>query len=509
MNIEFIEEPLLQFGYEQSLDYPRDGLFLFGPVQGEKQVEMIRYGVIGTHEGVEHFKKWSKTIQGFIVPPIGTQDVSAYNIPFPGFEQAFRAKWPHDPHCTLNTISKEKLSRVLRLANRHEAVKSAVDLYVNELVAEHDRNESPPEFWFVVIPEEVYRLGRPQSSVPVRERLLGDVIITEKQAKLLEIQSTLFEDEEEQAVVYKFSKDFRRQLKARLLKHKIVTQLVRETTLNPRAFVSDNGYPLRRVEDPATIAWKLATAAYYKAGGRPWQLANVRPGVCYVGLVYKQMEDSIKPGWACCAAQMFLSNGDGVVFRGALGPWYSPDNKQYHLNEESAKSLLTTVVTEYRRLHNGQEPIELFIHAKSRFTEDEWSGFKEACPHNTNLVGVQIKSAGESIKLFRSGNYPVIRGTTLKIKENSAYLWTTGYVPRLNSYLGPETPNPILVIVWEGECPIFTVLQDILGLTKINFNSCLFNERLPVTIRFADAIGDVLVSAPVEGNPILPFKFYI
>ena len=30
-----------------------------------------------------------------------------------------------------------------------------------------------------------------------------------------------------------------------------------------------------------------------------------------------------------------------------------------------------------------------------------------------------------------------------------------------------------------------------------------------VTIRFADAIGDVLVAAPVDGSKRLPFKFYI
>ena len=509
MNIEFIEEPLLQFGYEQSLDYPRDGLFLFGPVHDGPRVDVVRYGVIGTTDGVEHFRKWSKRVQSFIEPPVGSHGVSAYNVPFPGFEQAFRAKWPREPHCTLAAISRDKLLRVLRIANRHEAVKSAVDLYFDELVAEHDRNESPPDFWFVVIPEEVYRYGRSKSSVPVGERVAGKVLITEKRAINLETQRSLFRDEEEQAIVFKYSKDFRRQLKARLLQHKIVTQLVRETTLNPEAFVSEKGYPLRRIEDPATIAWKLSTAAYYKAGGRPWQLANIRPGVCYVGLVYKRLEDSPNPGWACCAAQMFLSNGDGVVFRGALGPWYSPDTKQYHLSKGAAHNLLTTVVTEYRRVHAGREPAELFIHARARFVEDEWSGFDAACPAETNLVGIQIRSAGESIKLFRSGKYPAIRGTALRIRDNSAYLWTTGYVPRLDSYLGPETPNPILVTVWKGECPIEVVLQDILGLTKINFNSCLFNERLPVTIRFADAVGDVLVSAPIEGNPILPFKFYI
>ncbi|MEJ6002934.1 hypothetical protein [Paucibacter soli] len=35
------------------------------------------------------------------------------------------------------------------------------------------------------------------------------------------------------------------------------------------------------------------------------------------------------------------------------------------------------------------------------------------------------------------------------------------------------------------------------------------NDRSPVTIRFADAIGDVLVAAPQSKEPMLPFKFYI
>jgi hypothetical protein len=60
-----------------------------------------------------------------------------------------------------------------------------------------------------------------------------------------------------------------------------------------------------------------------------------------------------------------------------------------------------------------------------------------------------------------------------------------------------------------GECDLRGVLSDVLGLTKINFNSCLFNDRMPVTIRFANEVGDVLISAPMDGEPRLPFKFYI
>ena len=53
------------------------------------------------------------------------------------------------------------------------------------------------------------------------------------------------------------------------------------------------------------------------------------------------------------------------------------------------------------------------------------------------------------------------------------------------------------------------VLRDILGLTKINYNSCNFNDGLPVTVRFADKVGDVLVMGSAKGNERAPFKFYI
>jgi hypothetical protein len=37
------------------------------------------------------------------------------------------------------------------------------------------------------------------------------------------------------------------------------------------------------VQEPARIAWNLSTTLYFKgARVQPWQLANVRPRICYV-----------------------------------------------------------------------------------------------------------------------------------------------------------------------------------------------------------------------------------
>lgn len=241
----------------------------------------------------------------------------------------------------------------------------------------------------------------------------------------------------------------------------------------------------------------------------PWQLAGVREGVCYVGLAYKRREATTDDGFACCAAQMFLSSGEGVVFRGALGPWYNSDTKQFHIDAPAAKRLIEMVVQEYRDQHDNNPPKELFLHAKSNFSDEEWSGFASGAPPETNIVGVQISDAQDALKLFRPGKYPVLRGTALLLSESDAYLWTSGYAPRLDTYLGPETPNPLLVRRQRGNCELRTILEDVMSLTKINFNSCLHNDRLPVTIRFADAVGEVILAAPQTSEPKLAFKYYI
>jgi hypothetical protein len=85
------------------------------------------------------------------------------------------------------------------------------------------------------------------------------------------------------------------------------------------------------------------------------------------------------------------------------------------------------------------------------------------------------------VKLFRYGKNAVLRGTAIITGERSAYLWTVGFVPRLNTYPGREVPNPVTVEIVRGTGDIETVLRDLMSLTKLNFNSAGFADGLPVT----------------------------
>lgn len=47
------------------------------------------------------------------------------------------------------------------------------------------------------------------------------------------------------------------------------------------------------------------------------------------------------------------------------------------------------------------------------------------------------------------------------------------------------------------------------GLTKINYNSATFNDGLPVTVRFAKMVGEVLTMGSAKGADCQPFKYYV
>jgi hypothetical protein len=72
-----------------------------------------------------------------------------------------------------------------------------------------------------------------------------------------------------------------------------------------------------------------------------------------------------------------------------------------------------------------------------------------------------------------------------------------------------EVPNPLSIEVCQGSASIETVLADILVLTKLNYNTCRYGDGKPITLKFADAVGEVLTAGTITGTVPLPFMYYI
>jgi hypothetical protein len=500
-----ISEPTLRFGHQQGMEDPRDGLTLFSPFD-EGNVYGIRAGVIGTMEGIRRYRDWVARLQ-FPIIDLDDAGKPQMNRPFfPGFEEAFKIPWRPKPIKEI-VIPDGELEKHLYLDDSYKRVFETVEVYSERILKAKREDDAAVDIWFVIIPEDVYKLCRPKSVVASSQRVEAEGRMKPHSAQKLRNNPTFFEDMNQDAIPYQYEVHFHNQIKARLLKERVLTQIIRETTIAPDEFKNRFGGRLRNVDDPSSIAWNLSTAVFYKAGGRPWKLNEIREGVCYIGLVFKRDERNPDPSEACCAAQMFLDSGDGVVFRGAVGPWRTSSRGDYHLSFDAAKQLVGMAIDAYKD-HFNEPPRELFLHGRVKFESDEWSGFKSAIDERTKLVGVRIRKEG-GLKLYTKGRHAVLRGLARVRDEWGAYLWTKGYTPRLQTYPGRGVPNPLRVEICRGKADIQLVLRDIMALTKLNYNTCVFADGEPVTLKFADAVGEILTAGPVENIPPLPFRHYI
>src|SRR5882762_3214341 len=426
-----IPEPRLLFRHKQAMEDPRDGLTLFGPLDESKPYG-IKAGVIGTEAGVKSFEHWVEWVQR----PVFNTTPLLGRPPFPGFETVFRSRWNTKPLLTL-TVTNAEIDEHLYLDEPHLRVYGTVSVFSKRILQAIREETEKPELWFVVVPDRVWKYCRPNSVVEpeVRQQAIR-AFKKANQAKTFYETRSLFSEMDREAEPYVYEEQFHNQLKARLLDDMVLTQIVKESTLSNIRKPTDSDFDARAAARQSEIAWNLCTAIFYKVGGRPWKVADIRDGVCYVGLVFKKDETTGTSKNACCAAQMFLDSGDGVVFKGALGPWYNDETGDFHLSYAAAKALV-------------------FIHGKVRFE-----------PNATSMVGVRIREE-RNLKLYRKGQNPVLRGLANIRSGRSAHLWTRGWTPRIQTYPGREVPNPLIIDINKGEADINLVFKDILALTQL------------------------------------------
>lgn len=496
-----IQEPKLTFGFNQKIEDPRDGLTLFGAYTNKSHKGEIRVGIIGVKTQREFVKQYLKRLH----QPIHSEIKDIARPYFPGLQSVFGIEINIDNIQEID-IPKSEIEKYLKYEDGHQRVFNLTDLFANKLKKYLNEEHIPVSVWFVAISDEIYQFGKKKSSIPKS----NENIIIGLSKKERDLQSNfLFDEMNELKEAYNYEINFHNQLKAKLLNLKVVTQIIRESTIHYQTLWSnEKKIQSQRIFDTAK-AWNISTTLYYKSGGLPWKLGEVRKNVCYLGLVYKQIDSSIDTKNACCAAQMFLDSGDGMVFRGTIGPWYNPQTKEFHISKKDAFELLSMSIESFKdKSETNEYPNEIFIHSKTNFDDEEWEGFNEATNGKCKIVGIRIKE-DNTFKLYREFSYCVPRGTALLVTDTFAYLWTKGYIPRLKTQLGLETPNPISVEIIRGISNIESVCKDVLALTKLNYNACIFADGSPVTLRFADSIGEILTAGKDIKSEVLPFKHYV
>ncbi len=458
-----LDEPLLRFhGGEH--DDPKTGIALYGPVglaNGTHPGE-VHVGLIGTDAGVAAART---LLESYAQGVEGTEDVT----PFPGCDAStgYRATLTFSDKTT-QRLTINELREVTDTKKSRERFESAVALVDDKLRVLTGR-DVPLNYVMLVVPDELYRRAR---ATDYRDG--GPV-----------------------------HRDLRRAFKSYAMTRGTPTQLIRESTI----IRPDSA---RSLDHPATVAWNLFTGLYFKSGGTPWAPTGLTPGSCFIGVSFYRPLGDVSHMRAS-VAQAFDENGNGWVLRGGEFPWNEArDGRQPHLPPDLATQLVESSIERYREELNAS-PSRVVIHKESRFSDEERVAFADAVRTSLgkgasfDLVGLRQTS---DVRLVREGKYPPLRGTLAEVGGRS-FLYSTGFLPHVGQYPHGHVPSPIEIVDHYGDADARRIFEEVLALTKLNWNSAGYAETLPITLRFSRLVGDVLREVPADRVPSPRYAFYM
>jgi hypothetical protein len=480
-------EPELEFGDKHHHPDPRLGLLQAGPFQ-TNLVDAIKVAVVGSALTVEKSAEFLNAIEdGFEGK---TEKHPNLHPDFPGLrnQNPYRCRFEMVAGKD-GVLTKSQIEKVSKEPSDARAVQMAVDavmVQMRKLEAHRER----PDVVMVSLPvnliERVWR----------NERTSDDIIDNES-AEAGDGKET--------------SPNFRGLLKARAMDLGFPIQIVWEDAINPDAEIprkikesSD-----RQVQDSADLAWNLMTTLYYKGSGKvPWRRMPEEGEftACYIGIsFFKDAEtDEI---WTS-AAQMFDERGRGFILRGGAAQSEARGRHPY-LTVGEAHKLTESALAAYKSVHRTM-PARVIVMKTSRFREDEAEGVGKALDE----AGVELRDLiwvheSYSVKVLRDGDFPVLRGTFVELDGNGL-LYTNGSIPYYGTYPGLYVPNPLLLCPHpQSESTIEQIAKEVFSLTKINWNSTQMNQRLPIPIRAARKVGEVLKYVPGTQKVSNDYRKYI
>jgi hypothetical protein len=214
-----------------------------------------------------------------------------------------------------------------------------------------------------------------------------------------------------------------------------------------------------------------------------------------------------------CCSQLFDGQGHGLQFLLFTSADFTMLGKNPFLRRTDMRRLLVKTLELYVR-EVGDIPRRLVVHKTTHFTREERDGAAEALSEleSYDLLQVQEQTPWLAVKGHRGSAtaYPVNRGSALPLSRFSFLLWTQGdahgVAEENRSYFqeGKGIPSPLLITQHAGRSSMIESATEILGLTKMNWNTGRLYNYLPVTVKSATALGRVakymssITSAPYQ-----------
>jgi argonaute-like protein implicated in RNA metabolism and viral defense len=203
-------------------------------------------------------------------------------------------------------------------------------------------------------------------------------------------------------------------------------------------------------------------------------------------------------------SHIYSSRGEGLQYR--LSHVENPTffGKNPFLSREDARR----VGEQIRELFfesRSTLPNRVVVHKRTRFTRDERSGLREGLsgvPHVEMLEVVvddtlrYIASNVDAKGNLHEDNYPVRRGSVVRLDDFSALMWVHGVTSAISGgrryYQGKRRiPAPLLLRRHCGDSDLRELAEEILGLSKMNWNTFDLYTKLPATVQSSNEIARI------------------
>ena len=280
-------------------------------------------------------------------------------------------------------------------------------------------------------------------------------------------------------------------VKAYAAQRQVATQFVREKTIES--------------ELHCQIMWALSLALYVKSGRIPWTITGTQPDTAFAGIGYSVMRGANKCNVVVGCSHIYSSDGQGMKYRLSKIHDVQYDRKDNpYLSENEAYRLGLTIKDLF---HNSfsETPKRVVIHKRTPFRKEEIKGLVESLSSagvkSIDLIEITYEDDLKCFALNSDHNnvdgYPVRRGMCFSITENTMYLYTHGIAPSVRNpkwkyFQGGKTvPLPLKVVRHYGSSDMAQIATEILGLSKMNWNSFNLYSKLPCTIESSNEIARI------------------
>lgn len=343
-------------------------------------------------------------------------------------------------------------------------------------------------------------LGEPVDATPEAARLLAGRITTalfslsasqKPDVTLIYIPSRWhpyrgYQSDEEDFDLHDF-------VKAAAIPNGCATQFIEEDTLrNPQQ---------------CRVRWWLSLALYVKSMRTPWTLPGLDKDSAYVGLGFsmrRKITADLQGHVVLGCSHLYSPTGQGLQFR--LSKIENPiiRSKNPFMSFDDARRLGEGIRELFFNAHL-RLPKRVVVHKQTPFLEDERKGLQAGLDGVASVELVQIfiddtlryvASHPSADGKFEIDGYPIRRGTTVVIDDMTALLWvhgvSTALNPRLRYFQGKRRiPAPLVIRRHAGTSDLMTLAEEVLGFSKMNFNSFDLYGQLPATIETSRRVAGI------------------